>query len=66
MDGELKMNHNYLVCCILLGTLQVVTCFFDTSYYKVISDPYGENFTYFSARCSGSLVSIFNTQFQHI
>ena len=27
------MNCNYLVCCILLGTLQVVTSYFDTSYY---------------------------------
>ena len=50
----LKMKYIHLVLCILLVT-EVVTGFFDTSYYNIISDPYGENFSYFSARCSGSL-----------
>ena len=53
--AELKMNSNHLVIGILLRTFQVVTGYFDTSYYQILSEPNGENFAYFADRCTGKL-----------
>ena len=49
------MNSHHLVICILLRTTQVVTGYFDTSYYQILSEPNGENFAYFADRCTGKL-----------
>ena len=49
------MNSNHLVYCILLVTLKVVTSYFDTSYYQILSEGRGEDFNYFSGRCIGSI-----------
>ena len=51
---KLKMSFYYLLLSMLLAKSQVITGF-NTSYYKILSDPQRENFSYFSERCMGKL-----------
>ena len=41
--------------CTFLGTLQVATGVFDTSYYKILVDQNGGNFSYWDSKCRGEL-----------
>ena len=41
--------------CTFLGTLQVATGVFDTSYYKILVDQTGGNFAYWDMKCRGEL-----------
>ena len=47
------MAHALLVLCTLLGTLQNAAGLFDSAYYKILSDPRGETFSYYAEKCIG-------------
>ena len=48
----------FLVCCTLLMTQHVVTGLnFDTSNYKIITDPIERDYNYFAQKCNGKLRS---------
>ena len=49
------MMYPLYVLCTFLGTLQVATGVFDTSYYKILVDQTGGNFSYWDMKCRGEL-----------
>ena len=51
------MTFTLFILCICFGTVQVVTGVevFDSSNYKVLSDPILGNYTYYAAKCTGKL-----------
>ena len=53
---EVKMT-SLLVCCTLLWIQQVVAGldYYDTSNYKIVTDPEGTDFNHFVAKCKGEL-----------
>ena len=56
--SKLQEMNLLFVLCILLGTLQVGTSLFDTfdtSYYKILVDQNGGNFSYWDSKCRGEL-----------
>ena len=52
---ELKTMHALLAICTLLGALQAITAFIDTSNYKILVDRRQENSTYWEAQCRGEM-----------
>ena len=53
--SSLKIMYAILAIYTLLGALQVITAFIDTSNYKILIDQGEGNFTYWDAQCRGKL-----------
>ena len=50
-----KIMYPLYTLSTFLGTLQVATGVFDTSYYKILVDQIRGNFSYWDMKCRGEL-----------